>query len=749
MPDPSIPPRPPALGPSYGPIPRADLLSLVLADQRRRWRRGERVAVEAYVERLPFLREDRGALLDVVVNEINLREDAGEPVDRDEYRRRFPDLAGPLVWRLALHRSAAGSILTVNDGTPMIPAPPSEPLPPQPVVPEPLASDTPQQPSPIEPPVVSPSVDERLTTIGRAWNWCRRHPAPTTVLTVAAACLLFGMFADFTGRANPTAPPTNDPADDPLAELRRARERAERDAAEARRQSAADHEEAQRLKAAADERVTQSTKALADLRRSLDSLFAEIGEDDVPTNTVANRLIDAGKGHFEAVVRGAGADPARRGERGRALVWLGRMAERQKQPEEAIGYLRQAVEALSGTDDRPLLARTYVRLGRLEREAGRLAEAEAAGRKGVDTWDAVGAAEAGHDAAARRELAIALSEFAESLAAAKRFADAAAVYRRSVETWQAADAGDEPDSGLMYACERLADCLAVAGQADAAVDARRQAVDLFRLKRDDTADDPVPAEGLARNLTRLAESLREPADAVNGYTEAAAAWEHAARLRPGTDALVNAAAATDRVADLQRQLGDAAAADRSAEQAVALRERLLAKYPDEPGTQSILASVYTARGERLRDANRDDEAAAEFRRATPLIEALATRSPQDVSVGLRLAVNQMCLAQLDLRRRRIEPARDAYTRAVARLNELDKLTPNSDDLAVNRAVCCVNLGQLAAMDHIAKDAGAWYDRAEHLLKPLAEQPRWKEFVAGALADCARGRAEVADRPRGR
>src|SRR4051794_17600653 len=101
MPDPApAPPPPPKFGPSFGPLPRADLVSLLRADQRRRWRRGERVAAEAYVERLPFLRDDRAALLDLVVSEVELREERGEPYAADEYRRRFPELAGPIIWRL-------------------------------------------------------------------------------------------------------------------------------------------------------------------------------------------------------------------------------------------------------------------------------------------------------------------------------------------------------------------------------------------------------------------------------------------------------------------------------------------------------------------------------------------------------------------------------------------------------------------------------------------------------------------------
>src|SRR5205085_11445923 len=107
------------------------------------------------------------------------------------------------------------------------------------VAPEAAAAtpDPPVQPSP-EPLTQATIPDHRSTAIGRAWDWCRRYPAPVTVLTAAAACLLLGMFAaEFAGRANSTALPTGDSADefrDALRQTQERAERAERDMAAAR-----------------------------------------------------------------------------------------------------------------------------------------------------------------------------------------------------------------------------------------------------------------------------------------------------------------------------------------------------------------------------------------------------------------------------------------------------------------------------------------------------------------------------------
>jgi serine/threonine-protein kinase len=81
--------------------PVADLL----ADQRARWSRGDRVLVEAYVRRHPALRDDGEALLDLIYNEVFLREQAGESPRRDEYLRRFPHLAGPIGAQFDVHQA--------------------------------------------------------------------------------------------------------------------------------------------------------------------------------------------------------------------------------------------------------------------------------------------------------------------------------------------------------------------------------------------------------------------------------------------------------------------------------------------------------------------------------------------------------------------------------------------------------------------------------------------------------------------
>ena len=89
--------RPPSPSPAdeSGPAALSDgpLLALLLKHQRASWRQGERVPVESYLAQQPVLQTDVQAVLDLIYNELVLREEAGESPTLDEYLGRFPELA--------------------------------------------------------------------------------------------------------------------------------------------------------------------------------------------------------------------------------------------------------------------------------------------------------------------------------------------------------------------------------------------------------------------------------------------------------------------------------------------------------------------------------------------------------------------------------------------------------------------------------------------------------------------------------
>jgi serine/threonine protein kinase/Tfp pilus assembly protein PilF len=74
----------------------ADLPDLVKADMGRRWRDGDRVPVEHYLEQFPALRADPERLADLVRAEILLLRREGRAPDPEDYRRRFPSLGEAL-----------------------------------------------------------------------------------------------------------------------------------------------------------------------------------------------------------------------------------------------------------------------------------------------------------------------------------------------------------------------------------------------------------------------------------------------------------------------------------------------------------------------------------------------------------------------------------------------------------------------------------------------------------------------------
>jgi WD40 repeat protein len=71
-----------------------DPLAALLLDQAGRWRQGDPVPVEEYRRRHPGLADD--ALLDLIWQEVVLRQERGESPGLGEYLERFPSLAEPL-----------------------------------------------------------------------------------------------------------------------------------------------------------------------------------------------------------------------------------------------------------------------------------------------------------------------------------------------------------------------------------------------------------------------------------------------------------------------------------------------------------------------------------------------------------------------------------------------------------------------------------------------------------------------------
>lgn len=99
-------------------LDRRAWLAQVRVDQLRRWQRRAPCPVEAYLEHFPRLRDDEGAILDLIYNEVVLREECGETADLAEYQRRFPELAAQLPGLFEAHAASCAAFASELPGPP-------------------------------------------------------------------------------------------------------------------------------------------------------------------------------------------------------------------------------------------------------------------------------------------------------------------------------------------------------------------------------------------------------------------------------------------------------------------------------------------------------------------------------------------------------------------------------------------------------------------------------------------------------
>ena len=77
----------------------------LIQNHRQRWRNGQRLSVEAFLREFPPPILDDDELLDLIYNEVVLREEDGESPELAEYLRRFPQFAEELRAQFEIHRA--------------------------------------------------------------------------------------------------------------------------------------------------------------------------------------------------------------------------------------------------------------------------------------------------------------------------------------------------------------------------------------------------------------------------------------------------------------------------------------------------------------------------------------------------------------------------------------------------------------------------------------------------------------------
>ena len=116
----------PPLNRGDSPVPAA-LLAQLLEDQRQRWRRGDRVPAETYLEQHAPLSGQPSLLLDLIYNEVLLREEDGERPRLEDYVRRFPPFADALAAQFEVDRALDIPGLAGDGILPNAPGPQGDP----------------------------------------------------------------------------------------------------------------------------------------------------------------------------------------------------------------------------------------------------------------------------------------------------------------------------------------------------------------------------------------------------------------------------------------------------------------------------------------------------------------------------------------------------------------------------------------------------------------------------------------------
>ena len=90
-----------------GQLEREELLAVLSVDQAQRRQRGQRVPVEAYVDRQPILANDREAIIDLLYREMLLQRKQGDTPSLEYFVLRFPHYEVDLRSLFRIHQVLA------------------------------------------------------------------------------------------------------------------------------------------------------------------------------------------------------------------------------------------------------------------------------------------------------------------------------------------------------------------------------------------------------------------------------------------------------------------------------------------------------------------------------------------------------------------------------------------------------------------------------------------------------------------
>src|SRR5262245_38652288 len=88
---------------------RTELLNALCAEQRQRWREGDRVSLAYFLKLHPTLRDAPDQAVELIYNEVLLREKDGDTPRLEEYLERYPEFATELRRVFQVHQALGAS----------------------------------------------------------------------------------------------------------------------------------------------------------------------------------------------------------------------------------------------------------------------------------------------------------------------------------------------------------------------------------------------------------------------------------------------------------------------------------------------------------------------------------------------------------------------------------------------------------------------------------------------------------------
>lgn len=559
-----------------------------------------------------------------------------------------------------------------------------------------------------------PILARPVSSLERAWKWCKRRPAAAALIAVSMLSVLSLAFGG-------------------LAYARSEQRRAN---------------EAERLLAIVNQERERAEEHFKQARQAVDQMLLRVGQERLAyeprMEQVRRDLLEKAATFYDRFLQVDDPSPAVRHEAALASRKLGDIRVLLDEADKAEkAYLRslELLDPLVQEDPaqssyREDCAATWNNLGNLLRQGRRLPEAASAYERALQLQQQL-VQEAPEDVARRRELALThynrgvLEELqGQSRQAVLSYRSALELQRRLVE--------EEPKNGQL--AEELARTWTLLGrlqatsQPDQAQQSLHEALSLLERLVKETPENPSRRQSLLLAANQLGDLLRvsRPNDAGPLFRLAVELGEGLVRSFPTVPEYQQQLAASyNYLAVWDLAAGRRDEATQAFERGLALKEKLASNFPLQADYRRDLARTLGNVGLAFQTANQSARAEGYYRRALELLRKLIKDYPGSSSDEQELALGLVRQASLD------PEQAETYLREALRLQEgLLQRDPKSRDYRAERARTCLVLATALQSRAVSQEAESLRQKAEEdfrdLIKRYPEEPEYQLSLATTL-----------------